>query len=65
MRLDALGSLSKGLPVVTPDQFALLRAMAEVSRRPLSILVIQRPNVPVDDYRRLLELIGEAAAATR
>jgi N-acyl-D-aspartate/D-glutamate deacylase len=65
---SAVGATRKGVFEVVADfedleaEFALLRAMAEVSRRPLSILVIQRPNVPVHDYRRLLELIGEAVA---
>ncbi len=33
VRLDALGSLSKGLPVVTADQFALLRASLDPNSR--------------------------------
>ncbi|HEB88436.1 MAG TPA: D-aminoacylase [Deltaproteobacteria bacterium] len=42
------------------EDFALLREMVEVSGRPMSISVAQNDRVP-DQWRRLLDLIGEAA----
>jgi N-acyl-D-aspartate/D-glutamate deacylase len=43
-----------------PGEFALLRALSEVSGRPTSVTVLQKPG-RADEYRELLRLIGEAA----
>ena len=43
------------------EEFALLRRMVEVSGRPMSIAVAQNDRAP-DQWRALLDLIGEAAA---
>ncbi len=64
----AVGSTGKGVFQAVADlddlegEFALLRAMAEVARRPLSISTLQRPGQPHDAYRRLLELVTAANA---
>ena len=63
----AVGDTGRGVFQAVADfddldgEFALLRAMAEVGRRPLSITTLQRPDQPVDAYRRLLDLIDAAA----
>jgi N-acyl-D-aspartate/D-glutamate deacylase len=65
----AVGATGRGVFQAVADfddldgEFALLRAMAEVGGRPLSITTLQRPDQPVDAYRRLLDLIDAAAAA--
>jgi N-acyl-D-aspartate/D-glutamate deacylase len=62
----ALGATGKGVFQAVADlddldtEFALLRSMAEVAGRPLSITTLQRPGQEVDAYRRLLELIDGA-----
>jgi N-acyl-D-aspartate/D-glutamate deacylase len=43
-------------------EFAMLREMVAVSGRPMSISVAQNDSVP-EQWKRLLELIGEAVAA--
>ena len=64
----ALGETGAGVIEVVADlvdldtEFALLRAMAEVSGRPLSLTTAQRPEFPPDEYRRILALLSEAAA---
>ncbi|MCD9624479.1 N-acyl-D-amino-acid deacylase family protein [Rhabdothermincola salaria] len=64
----AVGATGKGVFQAVADlvdvdvEFALLRAMAEVSGRPLSITTLQRAEQSPDAYRRLLELIAAAAA---
>ena len=65
----AIGATGKGVFEVVADlddleaEFSLLRAMAEVSGRPLSITTLQRPGFPSDEYTRILGLITEAVAA--
>ncbi len=64
----AIGATGKGVFEVVADlddleaEFALLRAMAEVSGRPLSITTLQRPGFPSDEYTRILRLIEQAVA---
>ena len=43
-------------------EFGLLRSIAEVSNRPMSITTLQRPEFAPDEYRRILELIEAAAS---
>ena len=43
-------------------EFELIRAMAEVSGRPLSLTTLQRPEFAPDEYRRILGLIEAAVA---
>ena len=63
----AVGDTGRGVFQAVADfddlegEFALLRAMAEVGRRPLSITTLQRPDQPADAYRGLLDLIEGAA----
>jgi N-acyl-D-aspartate/D-glutamate deacylase len=64
----AIGATGKGVFEVVADledldaEFAILRAMSEVSGRPLSITTLQRPGFPADEYTRILQLISEAVA---
>jgi N-acyl-D-aspartate/D-glutamate deacylase len=64
----AIGATGKGVFEVVADledldaEFAILRAMSEVSGRPLSITTLQRPGFPADEYTRILKLITEAVA---
>jgi N-acyl-D-aspartate/D-glutamate deacylase len=44
------------------DEFALLRAIAEVSGRPISITTLQRGGLASDEYVRILGLIERAVA---
>jgi N-acyl-D-aspartate/D-glutamate deacylase len=63
----AVGATGKGVFEVVADlidldaEFGLLRAMSEVSGRPLSITTLQRPGFPPDEYTRILGLIEQAA----
>jgi N-acyl-D-aspartate/D-glutamate deacylase len=63
----ALGEGGQGVFEMVADfadvdgEFALLRQMVEVSGRPMSITVAQSDAAP-GQWRRLLDLIGEAAA---
>jgi N-acyl-D-aspartate/D-glutamate deacylase len=63
----ALGETGLGVFEIVADlddldaEFALIRAMSEVSARPLSLTVLQRPTQG-EAYRRILELISEAEA---
>src|SRR6202011_109813 len=65
----AIGATGKGVFEVVADltdldtEFAILRAMSEVSGRPLSITTLQRPGFPSDEYTRILKLIEEAVAS--
>ena len=65
----AIGETGAGVFEVLADlndlqaEFALLRAMAEVSGRPMSITTLQRPEFPPDEYQRILQLIDDAVAA--
>jgi N-acyl-D-aspartate/D-glutamate deacylase len=62
----AVGATGKGVFQAVADlddltgEFALLRSMAEVGRRPLSVTTLQRPGQDVAAYRHLLELIDAA-----
>jgi len=64
----AIGATGRGVFEVVADlddldgEFALLRAIAEVSGRPISITVLQMPAPRSREYRRLLELIDDAVA---
>jgi N-acyl-D-aspartate/D-glutamate deacylase len=64
----AIGATGKGVFEVVADlvdldaEFGLLRAMAEVSGRPLSITTLQRPGFPPDEYTRILQRIEQAVA---
>jgi N-acyl-D-aspartate/D-glutamate deacylase len=64
----AVGEAGRGVFEIVADfadlegEFALLRRMVEVSRRPMSISVAQNDLAP-DQWRRLLALIGAAADA--
>src|SRR5262245_56720057 len=63
----AIGETRLGVFEIVADlddldgEMALIRAMAEVSGRPLSLTVLQRPTQG-DMYRRILELISRAEA---
>jgi N-acyl-D-aspartate/D-glutamate deacylase len=62
----AIGTTGKGVFEVVADltdldrEFALLRAMSEVSGRPMSITTLQRLECPADEYTRILALIERA-----
>src|SRR5581483_9333324 len=64
----AIGETGKGVFEVVADlvdldgEFALIRAMAEVSSRPLSLTTLQRPECAPGEYRRILGLIEAAVA---
>jgi N-acyl-D-aspartate/D-glutamate deacylase len=64
----AIGATGKGVFEVVADladldaEFALLRAMAEASGRPMSITTLQRPEFPADEYVRILGLIERGVA---
>jgi N-acyl-D-aspartate/D-glutamate deacylase len=65
----AMGETGAGVFEVVADLFdldtemGLLRAMAEVSGRPLSIAFAQRPEFPPDEYTRILGHLDAANAA--
>ena len=42
------------------DEFALIREMAVVSNRPISLTILQRPEFAADEYRKILDLIEKA-----
>jgi N-acyl-D-aspartate/D-glutamate deacylase len=64
----AIGRTGKGVFEIVADfldlepEFALVRRMAEVSGRPMSITTLQRPNVPPHEYIRILDLIAAGVA---
>ena len=64
----AIGATNRGVFEIISDlidldsEFALMRAMAEVSGRPMSITTLQRPEQHPDEYRDLLALIAKAVA---
>jgi N-acyl-D-aspartate/D-glutamate deacylase len=64
----AVGATGQGVFEVVADlfdldrEFALLRAVAEVSGRPLSLTTLQRPEFAADEYRRILGLMEKAVA---
>ena len=47
---------------ISTAEFGLMRAMAEVSGRPMSITTLQRPEQRPDEFRELLDLISKAVA---
>jgi N-acyl-D-aspartate/D-glutamate deacylase len=65
----AIGATGKGVFEVVADlvdleaEFDLIRAMAAVSGRPLSLTTLQRPEFAPDEYRRILGLMEAAVAA--
>ena len=65
---SAIGATRQGVFEIISDlidldaEFALMRAMAEVSGRPMSITTLQRPEQRPDEYRELLALIDAAVA---
>ena len=65
----AIGATGLGVIEIVADlfdldaEFALIREMAEVSGRPVSVSLLQRPEFAPDEYRRILQLIEEANAA--
>lgn len=62
----AIGTTGLGVIEIVADlfdldgEFALIREMAEVSGRPVSVSLLQRPEFAPDEYRRILRLIEEA-----
>ena len=64
----AMGTTGRGTIGLVADLFdldvewSLVRGMAEVSGRPVTITVLQRPDFPADEYRRILDRIAEANA---
>jgi N-acyl-D-aspartate/D-glutamate deacylase len=64
----AIGATGKGVFEVVADlvdldrEFGLIRAIAEVSGRPLSLTTLQRPEFAPDEYRRILRLMEAAVA---
>ena len=64
----AIGATGQGVFEIISDlvdldaEFALMRAMAEVSGRPMSITTLQRPEQDPDEFRQLLKLIDGAVA---
>jgi N-acyl-D-aspartate/D-glutamate deacylase len=65
---DAIGATGQGVFEIISDlddlhgEFGLMRAMSEVSGRPMSITTLQRPEHDPDAYRELLDLISAAVA---
>jgi N-acyl-D-aspartate/D-glutamate deacylase len=64
----AIGATGQGVFEIISDlvdldaEFALMRAMAEVSGRPMSITTLQRPEQRPEEFRELLDLISDAVA---
>jgi len=64
----AVGETGLGVFEVVADlddleaEFALIRGMSEVSGRPTSLTVLQKPGPRADDFRRVLGLIDAAVA---
>lgn len=62
----AIGETEMGVLEIVADlfdldaEFALIREMAEVSGRPVSVSLLQRPEFAPDEYRRILQLIEAA-----
>jgi len=60
----AIGATGKGVLEIVADlfdldaEFALIREMAEVSGRPISVSLLQRPEFAPDEYRKILDLIS-------
>ena len=66
---DAIGRTGRGVFEVNLEngdvegELTLLRRICEVSGRPLSAVLLQRPGLPADTYRRVLEGLDRAAEA--
>ncbi len=64
VRLDALGSLSKGLPLVAPDQFALLRASLDpgqpVALRSAAAAIVEKARFDRDQLQALIDVVRQA-----
>ncbi len=64
VRLDALGSLSKGLPLVTADQFALLRASLDpgqpVALRTAAAAIVEKARLDRDQLQALVDVVRQA-----
>jgi N-acyl-D-aspartate/D-glutamate deacylase len=64
---QAIGRLGRGVFELNLDNhdvdgdLALMRRIAEVARRPLSVALLQRPGHPPDTYRRVLAGFAQAA----
>jgi N-acyl-D-aspartate/D-glutamate deacylase len=64
----AIGRTGKGVFELNVEnwdvdaELALMRRMCEVSGRPLSAALLQRPGQPADNYRRVLDGLSKAAA---
>ena len=64
----AIGATGKGVFEIVADlvdvdaEMALIREVAEVSGRPLSLSLLQRSGVPADEYLRILRLMEDAHA---
>lgn len=65
---DAIGRTGKGVFEINVEnsdidaELDLMRRICQVSRRPLSAALLQRPGQPVDNYRRVLDRLSSAAA---
>jgi N-acyl-D-aspartate/D-glutamate deacylase len=65
---EAIGRTGKGVFELNVEnwdvdaELALMRRMCEVSGRPLSAALLQRPGQPSDNYRRVLDGLSKAAA---
>ena len=65
---EAIGRTGKGVFELNVEnwdidaELALMRRMCEVSGRPLSAALLQRPGQPADNYRRVLDGLSKAAA---
>ncbi|MEX1218615.1 MAG: amidohydrolase family protein [Acidimicrobiales bacterium] len=63
---EAIGATGAGVIEIVADffdldtEFALIRDMASVSGRPISVSILQRPEFAPDEYRRILDLIATA-----
>ena len=64
VRLDALGSLSKGLPLVTAEQFALLRASLDpgqpVALRTAAAAIVEKARLDRDQLQALVDVVRQA-----
>ena len=64
VRLDALGSLSKGLPLVTADQFALLRSSLDpgqpVAVRTAAAAIVEKARFDRDQLQVLVDVVRQA-----
>ena len=65
---EAIGRTGKGVFELNVEnwdvdsELTLMRRMCEVSGRPLSAALLQRPGQPADNYRRVLDGLSKAAA---